>query len=106
MNKYWIEIDGYRYDLSKKWKPMRVSFEDEFNEFGRHRIKNRKIEPAEFEFEPYSTKDKPTLEYILKRFSSFKCNGEGDLNSLTFMYEKPYEFEGNKILFYNGDFVK
>ena len=106
MNKYWIEIDGYRYDLTKKWKPMRVTYEDEFNELGRHRIKNKKTEPAVFEFEPYSTKDKPTLEYILKRFSSFKCVGENEFAPLTFMYERPYEFDGNKVKFYNGDFTR
>ena len=107
MNEYWIEIDGYRYDLEERWTPRKVTYEDEFDEYGHHRLKNPKVQPATFIFKDYSTKDKPTLEYILKRFSSFKCDGTNITTSLTFVYDRTtYEIEGNKIMFYGGDFLR
>ena len=95
MEKFWIEIDGYKYDLVKKWKPRYQTYEEEFNDLGRYRLKKCKVEPAVFVFEPYSTKDKPSLEYILKRFSSFKCNGDRVSEPLTFVYEPPVSIDGN-----------
>lgn len=106
MNEYWIEIDGYKYELEKRWIPRRETYDEEINEYGRYRIKNRKVEPATFEFKEYSTKNKPALDYILKRFSSFKCGGTNLSDPLIFVYEKPYEIEGNICKFYNGDFVR
>ena len=106
MNKYWIEIDGYRYDLVKRWMPRKETYEEEFDEYGHMRIKNRKIQPAVFEFEKYSTKDKPTLEYILNRFSSFQCKGDMLPSPLTFIYDGVFIPDGDRILFPKGDFMR
>lgn len=107
MNKYWIEIDGYRYDLTKKWVPRKETYEEEFDNYGHMRIKNRKIEPAVFVFERYSTSDKPTLPYILKRFSSFTCKGDTISIPLTFVYDGKFEMDGdNRVLFRHGDFMR
>lgn len=106
MNKYWIEIDGYRYDLTKKWKPRKETYEEEFDEYGHYRLKDRKVEPAEFVFENYSTQNKPTLPYILKRFSSFQCKGDSLPNPMTFVYDGIFINDGNTILFPKGDFVR
>lgn len=106
MNKYWIEVDGYRYDLAKKWIPCKETHQEEFDEYGHMRIKKKSVKPAVFRFEKYSTKDKPTLEYILKRFSSFKCCGDTEPFPLTFIYDGIFSSDGDEILFPKGNFVR
>lgn len=103
---YSIEIDGYEYPLTKCWSGGAITYDSYVDEYGKYQVKNKKYSPMIFDLEPYSTKDKPKITDILRRFSSMKLKrGSNGAVSIFAYNQGDYEVNGNTITFFSGNFL-